>query len=448
MELSGRVVAAKRANLSPSDAGAAEDRLSALPDDVLVLILILLHLRTFAAARTSVLSRRWRRVWSLLPALRFPLAPSPPHRIRDALAASEVPLRYLLVGGHGASPESLAAWLPAAARRVSGEFALFNEAEEDEAAQGGAFELPCFEKAASTSGFSASPCSPPGYSPEAQHRRHSGARQSQHPFQVSAASGAQESAWLRQLAIVAPALEELRVTHCFLYDRNHPVADISAPQLNLLEWRELYDPSSVHLGKMEHLQQLSTFFAVYGHGGLTCNRACLGFMQRFKVLERLVLALIYMPELANYQYLMEDMTMLPDIKFLHLVVCANGHAFGASSFHVLRMCTGITRLLLELRYVEAQNECPLVCICYQPSKWQTEELLLNSLQEVEICDLRGSEHEVAVMKRLFSWATMLKRMTVAFEYSVTESKAKELFQIFRSFCRPGICMTFYIYTEL
>jgi len=31
---------------------------------------------------------------------------------------------------------------------------------------------------------------------------------------------------------------------------------------------------------------------------------------------------------------------------LYLVVIANGHAFGASAFHVLRLCTGIRRLML------------------------------------------------------------------------------------------------------
>jgi hypothetical protein len=53
-----------------------------------------------------------------------------------------------------------------------------------------------------------------------------------------------------------------------------------------------------------------------------------------------------MQEIENYQYLMEDMTVLPDITFLCLSVIANGHFFGASSFHALRLCTGIRRLML------------------------------------------------------------------------------------------------------
>ncbi|KAK3126212.1 hypothetical protein QOZ80_7AG0553230 [Eleusine coracana subsp. coracana] len=149
MEQSGGEVTAKHAKSSDDDAG--EDRLSALPDDVLVLIL--LRLETEDAARTCVLSNRWRRIWTLLPELRFDAALDP-HFLRDALSSGEVPLRRLLVGTLDASPQSLAAWLPAAARRVSGELVFVNldqrsttAGEVAEASERGAFELPCFEKA-------------------------------------------------------------------------------------------------------------------------------------------------------------------------------------------------------------------------------------------------------------------------------------------------------------
>jgi hypothetical protein len=49
----------------------------------------------------------------------------------------------------------------------------------------------------------------------------------------------------------------------------------------------------------------------------------------------------------DYHYMMEDMTMLPDITILHLNVLAHGHAFGASAFHVLRMCSSIKKLMLS-----------------------------------------------------------------------------------------------------
>ncbi|CAN6199361.1 unnamed protein product [Urochloa humidicola] len=50
--------------------GGGADIISSLPDDLLRVILLGLR-DTAAAARTSVLSRRWRRVWAHLPELSF-----------------------------------------------------------------------------------------------------------------------------------------------------------------------------------------------------------------------------------------------------------------------------------------------------------------------------------------------------------------------------------------
>jgi hypothetical protein len=52
-------------------------------------------------------------------------------------------------------------------------------------------------------------------------------------------------------------------------------------------------------------------------------------------------------DIDDYHYVMEDMTMLPGITILHLNVLANGHAFGDSAFHVLRMCSSIKKLMLS-----------------------------------------------------------------------------------------------------
>ena len=68
--------------------------------------------------------------------------------------------------------------------------------------------------------------------------------------------------------------------------------------------------------------------------------------------------------------------------------------------------------------------------------------MLPCLKEVAINGLRGTEHELALVKRLFKWATMLERVTVIFHDSITESNGEEFRQLLLSFSRPAICMEF------
>ncbi|XP_044409054.1 putative F-box/FBD/LRR-repeat protein At4g03220 [Triticum aestivum] len=150
--------AGRRNSDADADAGAgSEDRLSALPDDVLVSILLKLR-DAAAAARTSILARWWRCLWPLLPELAFADGIKH-HRIVPALAAHEaLDLRDIQIATREASVEYLAVWLPIAARRLSGSMYLKVVWHEGEAAevraalepeQRGAILLPCFQRATS-----------------------------------------------------------------------------------------------------------------------------------------------------------------------------------------------------------------------------------------------------------------------------------------------------------
>ncbi|CAN6170632.1 unnamed protein product [Urochloa humidicola] len=490
----------------PSAAGG-EDRLSALPDDVLVQILG--PLRTPDAVRSSLVSRRWRRVWSLLPELRLPFLPAEPSRFRDALNGHQVRLRYLKVwdfaGAAGADPESLAIWLPAAASRVSGQFTLVIHeippvpapvVEEDDAStddetlaaaaqghgDGFVVDLPCFEDATgiwlrlghiglaippAASVFArlaslrleciwfqepdelgdaiASRC------PCLQHfklSRIQGLDTLTVHSQTLVKIELEELHGVWELTVDAPELKELSlrvVRYCNLDD---PVAIIWAPRLESLEWKySAGDTASVDFGEMPHLRSLGTLaFFVYGQHGLVYNRTTVQFLQHFRAVETLKLLLVCLPMINIFQYLMEEMNALPDLAILHLMVDSNGHAFGAGAFHVLQMCTGIRKLVLELEGfsdLEEPTSCQTGCICEQQTNWQTEEFLFAHLQEVEIRNFRGSDHEDSFVKRLFESVTAMTKLKVTFHVSVTESKARELCHMFESFATtPGVCMDF------
>jgi hypothetical protein len=63
------------------------------------------------------------------------------------------------------------------------------------------------------------------------------------------------------------------------------------------------------------------------------------------------------------EYLMEAITVLPDLTTLHLVIMSSGHCFGNSSLHVLRICTGIRKLVLELSSIsESKVKIYMLCL--------------------------------------------------------------------------------------
>ncbi|VAI93019.1 unnamed protein product [Triticum turgidum subsp. durum] len=313
--------------------GGGEDRLSALPDDVLIHILLKLR-DAPVAARTSVLARRWRRVWALLPELHFPVG-TDPDRIRAALTAHDAPaLRHLFVAGIEATPEIAAAWLPIAARRLSGVLHFKNTGGMNGASAGerGTLKLPCFEKATKVvldlhsigltlppSGVFTrltdlelvriqlhGPCSLSDVvsSPRCPSLRRLSvcSVRGLENFTIQSESLVQLELRslhiLQQLNIVALSLQKLKVFLCFTNPLNEgqPVANISAPQLVTLDWRSAYDPSSVLFGEMPNLQQLTTNpLFVYGDdifSGL--NHHSLMLPQHFHHIRKFILILFYL----------------------------------------------------------------------------------------------------------------------------------------------------------
>ncbi|GJN24303.1 hypothetical protein PR202_gb12037 [Eleusine coracana subsp. coracana] len=445
----GGEVAAKRPNLSSS----GEDRLSALHDDIIVLIL--LRLDTIAeAARTSVLSSRWRRIWTLLQELTFTSAPDDRH-ILEVLAVPEAPAlhRLLVVSKDRAHLDSVAAWLPIAARRISGAFMYHNSAEggrveddEEDEGEKGTIALPCFGNATKIvlrlRLFSLV------LPPSGAFTRLTVLILERVRFQGTCEVGDMVSSprcpclkmlrirdacgvarltlhsesllkidlWclngLQRLDIDAPVLNELALIKCFVRNQSL-VANISAPQLLQLIWRDAYHPSYVQLGNLGKLQRLGTnHILVYGERYNRFDFNAMRLLQRFQVIPTVVIVLCYPQVIGNFPYLMEDITYVPRVMFLTMYVMNQGHSFGAGSFHVLRLCTGVRRLSLVLHTspnLEAQSTCPSGCICDQPTNWKTDNLSLNFLRVVEITDLRGSEHEAAFLKQLFNWAVILEK---------------------------------------
>ncbi|KAK3125284.1 hypothetical protein QOZ80_7BG0602720 [Eleusine coracana subsp. coracana] len=107
------------------------DHISGLPDHLLHSILLRLPRGTIDAARTSVLSRRWRRVWAHLSEISFlePASSSSSRAVEAALASCAAPtvtrLAIAVPSPSAACPAArVSGWLRFAARRLAGNLRL------------------------------------------------------------------------------------------------------------------------------------------------------------------------------------------------------------------------------------------------------------------------------------------------------------------------------------
>ncbi|XP_024314149.1 uncharacterized protein LOC112270600 [Brachypodium distachyon] len=452
---------------------ASGDLLSFLPDDLLHEILLRLD-SVETAAQTSLLSRNWRYFWAQIPDLKFPLPGNLDH-VRYALTAYDsTNLRDLHITTCVASPELVEAILFLAAPLLTGEIFIEKEmlsddeteGEEDElegeeddleaeveeewVGRGDAFELPCFHRATKiylnlyflglkmpTSGVFIKLVSLYLYNmwldgccdlgelvssarcPLLQelgidniHGITNLAIRSKSLLQIQLHS----LEGLQKITIVAPMLDILDVQYDFA--TRQLVADISAPALRTLYWDDMFDLISAKFNEMVHLMNLSTSFMVYGIPGSSYNSAALKLLQYSlsRDISILELFLNYPDIMDNCQYLMEAISILPDTKTLSLGLLTSGHVFGPCVFYLLSLSTGIRNLKLKLCWdSQEQTTCSLGCICYQP---ETDDILLNSLMEVEIIGFYGTEHEFAFVERLLRWAANLNTITLSFQCGI------------------------------
>ncbi|KAI4979369.1 hypothetical protein ZWY2020_016122 [Hordeum vulgare] len=266
---------------SDADDGAdGEDLISALPDDMLFHILLKLRAAA-AAARTSVLARRWRGLWAIPPKLTFADGIEH-HRVVAALAAHKVrDLRRLRVATRQASVEHLAVWLPVAARRLTGSMLLRVVWREDDAGldaelepeQRGAVLLPCFQRATAVTlefAFLRLVLPPSGVFARLKVVKLVGIHlygqcslgdalssprcPSLQSVSVKNARGlanftihSKSLLDMQQLIVGAPSLRVLSIIWCFTDALNPGVANISAPRLKSLWWMCDFVPISLQL---------------------------------------------------------------------------------------------------------------------------------------------------------------------------------------------------------
>ncbi|KAG8080202.1 hypothetical protein GUJ93_ZPchr0007g5168 [Zizania palustris] len=304
--------------------------LSDLPSDMLVYILDQLK-DTRAAARTSVLSRRWQNLWARIPRLFFRNhQPHDSSHVSDALAAhaarADSAITQLTVMSlYSATPDATASWLCVAAPLISGELCFHNrsvvpirtliqELGEEVVEERGVFDLPCFPKATvirlslgflglslPPSGvFSAQPSLRKLHLEDVQFHGECTLDDGMMPFLEELVicrvrglanltiklkslirMNLSEIVELVRLNAVVPGLKNLFV-RLYLYRRNLSSVRIVAEEVEDFSWRTWYDPGFVEFSKMPYLKIVAAPVVFpYGESKVELNQNCQRFLNLF-----------------------------------------------------------------------------------------------------------------------------------------------------------------------
>ncbi|XBI04437.1 hypothetical protein VPH35_132738 [Triticum aestivum] len=428
----------------PDGPGEGEDLISALPNDVLLLVLARLPCAA-DAARTGVLSRRWLGLWAslrqivfrgvALPSLeealgrvtppavsllkirvpikqqRGPVPTATEHRTDSA----GVPINSLLRAAARLEPEKLDFRLPAGLidRSLAVDLPCFHRATSIAldlspitlALAAGA-DFPALETLSLAQGCVGSPktycltstdldallsCCP---------RLRTLHLSTPRDIRVNSPSLQElvvccETSVTRHVDIVAPALKQLAISLT--------AVDLSisvlAPMAEKVSWHCLYLGPRIVFGvwSLNKVQLQSA--EIQGEPSSLCIYACAysGF---------------YRAQASHFKQEIEK-HMVAAFSVLELHLTSTGHAFGALVFHLLgmnRIRTATRRLKVVLQRSALKEVCLPYCPC--ESNWRSQTISLDALKEVEFNGFDGADHEFDLLELVLGCAPILKRMIV------------------------------------
>ncbi|CAN6199365.1 unnamed protein product [Urochloa humidicola] len=469
------------------------DCISGLPDELLHDILLRLE-STRAAARTSVLSRRWRRVWAHLPELVFdgdgtdadsddedsaapPPAASFPDSIDSALRgySSSTIVESLDISlpsdsGCPAIPaRRVGSWLSFAlrhqVRRLHLDVPLLDTPGTCQKAAG-ALLLPTIDRAQYIS-LSL------GCRWQLQIRLAGAFTALTHLTLNDATMEGREleslvcsqcprlsDLWLRvtlaadesdislrsdslqtlsfcvdntsRIEIVAPRMEKLSV-----YQFDASEARISAPKLAELVW----DPDDDFDSDIQ-FNDTSLHLRVLQVSDISGS-----LIKKFHKVDELRLGIDISEEIVAYErFVNNDANYLPNCGTLSVHIYENYHGFAPSMLHLLRKCNSVRNFTVDIRNVGSSMKgpsCPLPCPCRLLESCKADDITLDSLEVVEI-DLHKGSHEVVEFVKQLSQcnATILKKVVINYFNNKSVRKNEMFCTEVRCACRPNVRVEF------
>ncbi|XP_037463675.1 uncharacterized protein LOC119335686 [Triticum dicoccoides] len=454
-------------DLGPTGGGA--DVISALPEDLLLQVLSRLRCAR-AAARTSLLSRRWSRLWTRLTGFTFrDLAL---HSLQSALDSlvhapgvflldihSEVPppvprreLLYYLQYAAGVSSllRAAAGLSPVELRFIVSLGPLARVTPDLLLCYPPKVDLPCFHRATSIDLS--------GLELELDLSLLADPPASRYMFPaLEVLSLSRCCVDIADLLLHCPRLRVLRATDCSLGDTIRSASlqelvleiktrsvDIEVPTLKQLTL-SLDTRHELRLSVLAPMMEKVLWLCHYSRVAAGIGLWGLA-MVRFET-ESNALCL-WMDCLHSFSFPRTELSLAQEIE-QHLVVCnfsvldlhfnsfkTSGHAFGAFVFrllaiHRIRTATKILKIGLG----EKAIACPVYCPCDEPKNWRSETITLINLEEVEINVFKGQEHDFDFLRQIFKCTPMLKKIAVKLSDDVTTSNGSctKIYDIFKEY---------------
>ncbi|CAN6344792.1 unnamed protein product [Urochloa humidicola] len=455
---SGRRLHARRSPSSSEQAG--EDRLGALPDALLLLILVNLG-STAEAARTSVLSRRWRSLWPELHVL--VLRGVGPDTLGHILGrARHGNLRRLEIQvrspAGGIPATQISSLLRAADEHNPAEIVFDFGHGGDANGAGVPFELPCFTRSISmdlqigSRSFTLTP--PAGKFASLETLTLSLCRVDPGEFLPRCPRLrvlAMDCCWAQNaVGIHSRSLEELLLKDMDMAalpvaagDRTPRRVDIAAPMLRKFRL-ECYGRAEMVPSFSAPAPVAETLFFKYcstssrsiglaGEGCLLSLTTAMEWHSRYGQVNPVLVRVLSLVILSNQNYgyanrsLAEEIVRLPVNNFsvLKLDLRTNSYNFRALVFHLLKTMDSIQRLELEL------NWTPCRYPGYDPDEWTNGHIWLPGLEEVEIGGMNLTDHDFDFLKVIFTYAPEIKTLQVQLSPWASQRNYKNLRRMFR-----------------
>ncbi|KAL6597423.1 hypothetical protein ACP70R_046863 [Stipagrostis hirtigluma subsp. patula] len=459
-----------RPRLAGAD-GGAEDRISGLPTELLLHILLRLRCAR-AAARAGLVCRRWRGLWALLPEIH--LRGVRPGSVDAALArlqasraaaAEGAPPAVLSVEtrGFGFSKRLVASWLCRAARLAPGELKLSvaGPRRPDAPLWWRDIQLPCFDRTTAIELTQRNFCfhlAPPPAGEFAMLERlaltgghfdaaamlprcprlrvlemahttlaspfaiHSPSLEELVLVELDIAVGTQNS----QLDIVAPVLKHLSLSSI-------EGASLSTPNLEKLSLNCRRRLGKIQLTDVRQLRELRLFELRFNRSGrlMSFGHGVESFMQQLPDLHLLGIELTPTQPFEVPSGFWSR--KLPKTSILMLQLSTDCNEFAGPVLHVLRMVKGMEELTI---HVKSPKETGSPGYCCHPYEAQaSEELSLLLLKKVEFKGFTGAKSAFNVLKLLLTSAKALEEMTVTLCNKDSPSYEREKQQLTNIFNR-------------